>query len=109
MKQPLEWKTMRTLPPMRRSVLIWRGMDDSSGGFPLIGRLYEDPMTGEKYICYNPKAFLRDDDGTTYQAGYIFKWEFQDIRWAEIPVPKAAQAKYNKYWQKMEEQYGIAD
>ena len=80
--------TKKTMPPMKENVLLWRGLTDSDGGFPLIGKLYADPATGELYIVYKVNPAGRD--------GVICPEEFRSMLWAEIEVPERARRKREK-------------
>lgn len=76
------------MPPEQVNVLIWRGLGDSDGGFPLIGKLYTDSLTGDLYICYKPDA---NNNG-----GIILEREFRLCRWAHIPMPDVARKKLER-------------
>lgn len=97
MEQPYEiqWRkfTAKSMPPYRQNVLIWRGLADSDGGFPLIGKLYHDKVSDEDYISYKPDCNGNGD--------VILQMEFRQLLWAEIPWPERARKK----WQKEQETF----
>lgn len=65
------------LPPLRKPVLIWRGMSDSDGGFPMMGKhvLFE----GKSYIRYKCAANMWCE---------LNESEYKDTRWAEVERPE---------------------
>lgn len=81
------------MPPEQVNVLIWRGLGDSDGGFPLIAKLYVDSRTGDRYLCYKPDV---NGDG-----GIILEHEFRLCRWAEIPWPDVARRKWEREQRRM--------
>lgn len=89
----MKWHTFRTLPPLKVNVLIWRGLRDTDGGFPLIGKRYED--AGETFMCYKPGATA------PYSGGFIDEDEFRWCRWTEIEMPEAARKKWEKEQERM--------
>ena len=82
----LIWHTFAVEPPYGENILIWRGLEDSDGGFPLIGRRWAEP---EEHITHKPDA--------NGNFGIIYPEEYPKLRWAEIPVPKAALKKVTKW------------
>lgn len=89
-QKTIEWRTMakHSRPPVNTSILIWRGLSDSDGGFPAIGRYYIDRETGESYVAIKPSIANRAD--------LILEKEYRMIRWAEIPMPDEARRKYER-------------
>ena len=72
------WKRLdQKLPPLRKPVLIWRGMSDSDGGFPMMG----------KHVIFNDKSYIRFKGADT---GWdvLDESEYKDTRWAEVERPE---------------------
>ena len=89
----IEWNTFTRahMPPEQVNVLIWRGLKDDDGGFPLIGKMYTYRETGERYICYKVGSTSPKPEGV------IWEDEFRLCRWAEIERPEEAQRKWARY------------
>lgn len=65
------------LPPLRKPVLIWRGMSDSDGGFPMMG----------KHVLFEGKSYIRYKDcDDRWQV--LDESEYKDTRWAEVERPE---------------------
>lgn len=86
----IEWRkfTPKSMPPYRQNVLVWRGLKDSDGGFPLIGKLWHNTELDIDYISYKPDCNGPGD--------YIMPEEFAACMWAEIPWPERARKKWEK-------------
>ena len=84
----ITWNKFKIMPPEETNVLIWRGLKDSDGGFPLIGRLFRD-VFGRPYMCYKIGY-------TSLDMGYITEEEFRQCLWARIPMPEQAEKKMVK-------------
>ena len=65
------------LPPIRKPVLIWRGMSDSDGGFPMMG----------KNVIFDGKNYIRYK-GADSQWCELDESEYKDTRWAEVERPE---------------------
>lgn len=92
MEQPYEiqWHkfTAKSMPPYKQNVLIWTGLADSDGGFPVIGKLYHDNISDEDYIRHKLDCNGGGD--------CILQKDFRQCLWAEIPWPEKARKKWQK-------------
>lgn len=65
------------LPPLRKPVLIWRGMSDSDGGFPMIG----------KHVLFDGESRIRTK-GADADWNVLDESEYKDTRWSEVERPE---------------------
>lgn len=65
------------LPPLRKPVLIWRGMSDSDGGFPMMAKRV-------RFDNLDVIRYKGADDG--WRA--LSESEYYDTRWAEVERPE---------------------
>lgn len=72
------WKRLdQELPPLRKPVLIWRGMSDSDGGFPMMA----------KRVIFDGKNYIRYK-GADNMWCELDESEYKDTRWAEVERPE---------------------
>ena len=84
----LKWNrlTMKRLPPKETTFLLWMGLKDSDGGFPVIAKLYYD-STNTPYIIFRSA----DDKWKLF-----LPCEWDGMLWATIPMPEQARKMYEK-------------
>lgn len=75
----MTWHTFDVLPPSDVNVLLWRGLKDDDGGFPLVGKLKKDG--DDMYIVHKPRGDFIEQD------------EFGEMRWTFIQIPPEAASK----------------
>lgn len=78
--------TIKNLPPERTTFLLWLGLQDSDGGFPVVAKLWRD-CNGTPYVMFH---------GAEDNWKVFFECEWQGMMWATIPRPMVAQRKYEK-------------
>lgn len=86
----LQWHkfTAKSMPPYKENILVWTGLADSDGGFPVIGKLYHDSISDEDYIRHKLDCNGGGD--------CILQRDFRQCLWAEIPWPEKARRKWEK-------------
>ena len=75
----MQWNklTKKSMPPINETVLLWRGIRDSDGGFPCVAKHCR--VNGEEYIRWRSYDELWQK---------LKPEEYRATRWAMIPKPE---------------------
>ena len=87
-EKPILWRRFgKKLPPDRVTFLLWMGISDSDGGFPVVAKVFRD-MVGEPYVRFH---------GADEVWKVLFRCELEDCLWAEIPLPDCAAKRLERH------------
>ena len=92
----LQWHTITAghMPPIGETFLLWRGVNESDGGFVTIARRWESEGKNAHIVFVRATAehfhALLDDD------------EYKHCRWAAITPPRCVMKKRIKERERME-------